>query len=181
MATYSSILAWEIPWTEEPSGLQSVGLQRAGTLIPSAQRFVWAAKQPLGGSLGREDPLEEEMATHSSILTWRIPWTEEPGGLQSMGWQRVGMFNPHVQKIPWRRKWQPTPVFLPGEFHGQRSLLGYSPWGRKESQRTTSASVSGSGREPESLRGRPSFRSQTVSRRPPRKTSRVLLQRVSRP
>ena len=40
-------------------------------------------------SLGREDPLEEGMATHSSILAWRIPWTEEPGGLQSMGSQRV--------------------------------------------------------------------------------------------
>ena len=40
-------------------------------------------------SLYREDPLEEEMATHSSILAWRIPWTEEPGGLQSMGLQRV--------------------------------------------------------------------------------------------
>ena len=41
---------------------------------------------PLGG----EDPLEKGMATHSSILAWRIPWTEEPGGLQSMGFQRVG-------------------------------------------------------------------------------------------
>ena len=41
-------------------------------------------------SLGREDPLEKEMATLSSILAWRIPWTEEPAGLQSMGWQRVG-------------------------------------------------------------------------------------------
>ena len=40
-------------------------------------------------SLGREDPLEKEMATHSSILAWRIPWTEEPSGLQSMGLQRV--------------------------------------------------------------------------------------------
>ena len=40
--------------------------------------------------LGQEDPLEEGMTTHSSILTWRIPWTEEPGGLQSMGLQRVG-------------------------------------------------------------------------------------------
>ena len=40
-------------------------------------------------SLGREDLLEEDMATHSSILAWRIPWTEEPGGLQSMGLQRV--------------------------------------------------------------------------------------------
>ena len=41
-------------------------------------------------SLGWEDPLEEGMATHSSTLAWRIPWTEEPGGLQSMGSQRVG-------------------------------------------------------------------------------------------
>ena len=41
-------------------------------------------------SLGWEDPLEKEMATHSSILAWNIPWTEEPGGLQSMGLQRVG-------------------------------------------------------------------------------------------
>jgi len=41
-------------------------------------------------SLGQEDPLEKEMATHSSILAWRIPWTEEPSGLQSMGLQRVG-------------------------------------------------------------------------------------------
>ena len=42
-------------------------------------------------SLGQEDPLEKEMATHSSILAWKIPWTEEPGGLQSMGSQGVGM------------------------------------------------------------------------------------------
>ena len=42
------------------------------------------------GSLGQEDPLEEEMTAHSSILAWRIPWTEEPGRLQSMGSQRVG-------------------------------------------------------------------------------------------
>ena len=41
------------------------------------------------GSLGREDPLEKEMATHSSILAWRIPWTEEPGGMQSVESPRV--------------------------------------------------------------------------------------------
>ena len=40
-------------------------------------------------------------------------------------------FDPWIGKIPWRRVWQPTPVFLPGESHGQRSLAGYSPWGRK--------------------------------------------------
>ena len=41
-------------------------------------------------SLGQEDPPEKGMATHSRILAWKIPWTEEPGGLQSMGLQRVG-------------------------------------------------------------------------------------------
>ena len=45
-------------------------------------------------------------------------------------------FDPWVRKIPWRREWLPTPVFLPGEFHGQRSLAGYSPRGRKESDTT---------------------------------------------
>ena len=45
-------------------------------------------------------------------------------------------------KDPWRRKWQPTPVFLPGEFHGQRSLAGYSPWGRKESDTTEQLTLS---------------------------------------
>ena len=49
-----------------------------------------SAKQETGDRLlGQEDPLEEEMAAHSSVLAWKIPWTEEPGGLQSMGSQRV--------------------------------------------------------------------------------------------
>ena len=48
-------------------------------------------------------------------------------------------FDPWVRKIPWRRKWQPTPVFLPGKFHGQRSLVGYNPWGCKESDTTVEA------------------------------------------
>ena len=65
--------------------------------------------------------LEKEMATHSSTLAWRIPWTEEPGGLLSMGLH-----------MHWRRTWQPTPVFLPGESQGQRSLVGYHLWGRTE-------------------------------------------------
>ena len=64
------------------------------------------------------------MATHSNILAWRIPWTEEPEGLQSMGSQRTGH--------DWRRKWQPTPVFLPGESQGQWSLVGCLLWGCTE-------------------------------------------------
>ena len=91
------------------------------------------------------------MATHSSVLAWRTPGTAEPGGLPSMGSHRVGHdwsdlaaaaqgwrpgFSPCVWKIPWRRKWQPTPVLLPEKSHGQRSLVGYSPWGRKELDKT---------------------------------------------
>ena len=51
---------------------------------PPPMRETWVQ------TLGREDPLEKEMATHSSILAWRIPWTEKPGGLQSMGSQGAG-------------------------------------------------------------------------------------------
>ena len=54
---------------------------------------------------------------------------------QSRRWKRCG-FSPWFRKIPWRRKWHPTPGFLPGKSHGQRSLVGYSPWGRKESDTT---------------------------------------------
>ena len=50
-------------------------------------------------------------------------------------WKR-STFDPWVGKISWRRKWQPTLIFLPGKLHGQRSLVGYSPWGCKESKRT---------------------------------------------
>ena len=57
---------------------------------------------------------------------------------QSRRHKRLG-FDPWVRKISWRRKWQPTPVFLPGKFHRQRSLVGYSPWGCKESDKTKSA------------------------------------------
>ena len=52
------------------------------------------------------------------------------------------MFDPWVGKIPWSRKWQPTPVFLPGELHGQRSLAGYSPWDPKESETTERLALS---------------------------------------
>ena len=50
-------------------------------------------------------------------------------------------FDPWVRKIPWKRAWQPTAVFLPGKSHGQRSLAGYSPWGRKESDTTEQLST----------------------------------------
>ena len=85
-------------------------------------------------SLVQEDALEEEVATHSSIRAWRIPWTEEPDRLQSMGLQRVG--KNLVTKQLRRRWWHPTPVLLPGKSHGWRSLVGWSPWGHSESDTT---------------------------------------------
>ena len=76
----------------------------------------------------------------SSTLAWKIPWTEEPGRLQTMRSLRVGhdwatslsLFT----FMYWRRKWQPTPVFLAGESHGRGSLVGCSLWGHTESDTT---------------------------------------------
>ena len=64
-------------------------LQLASLVAQRIKRLT-AMQETQVGSLGWEDPLEKEMATHSSILAWRIPWTEESGGLQSTGSQRVG-------------------------------------------------------------------------------------------
>ena len=71
---------WYGPWYG-PKGASLVA-QRLKRLPPMQETWVW--------SLGQEDPLEKEMVTHSSILAWRIPWTEKPGRLQSKGSQRVG-------------------------------------------------------------------------------------------
>ena len=80
------------------------------------------------------------MAPHSRTLAWKISWTEAPGRLQSMGLRRVA----HDWEtslslfifLHWRRKWQPTPVFLPGESQGRGSLMGCRLWGRTESDTT---------------------------------------------
>ena len=80
------------------------------------------------------------MAPHSSTLAWKIPWAEEPGRLQSMGLQRVrhdwATSLSLLTFMHWRRKWQPTAVFLPGESQGQGSLVGCRLWGRTESDTT---------------------------------------------
>ena len=80
------------------------------------------------------------MAPYSSTLAWKVPWTEEPGGLQSIGSLRVehdsatslSLFT----SMHWRRKWQTTPVFLPGESQGWGSLVGCHVWGHTESDTT---------------------------------------------
>ena len=72
--------------------------------------------------MGYPIALEKAMAPHSSTLAWKIPWTEEPGRLQSMRSLRVGQDSATSLSLftfmPWRRKRQPTPVFLPGESQG---------------------------------------------------------------
>ena len=109
MATHPSILAWRIWWTEEPGRLQSIGLQRAGHdwetntftfqikflksmtfLVAQTVKNLPAMHEIWVWFLGQEDPLEKRIATHSSILAWRISWTKEPCRPQSMGSQRVG-------------------------------------------------------------------------------------------
>ena len=80
------------------------------------------------------------LSYYSSTLAWKIPWTEGPGGLRSMGSLRVGhdwatslsLFT----FMNWRRKWQATPVFLPGESQGRGSLVGCCLWGHTESDTT---------------------------------------------
>ena len=75
------------------------------------------------------------MAAHSSTLAWKIPWTEEPGGLQSMGWLRVG--HDSVTSLSRIGEGNGNPLtFSPGESQGQGSLVGCRLWGRTESDTT---------------------------------------------
>ena len=79
---------------------------------------------------------EKAMAPHSNTLAWKIPWVEEPGRLQSMGLLRVrhnwATSLSFFTFMHWRRKWQPTPMFLPGESQGRGSLVACCLWGRTE-------------------------------------------------
>ena len=94
IATHSSVLAWRILGTEEPGGLPSMGSHRVGhdwsDLAAAADQLMTRVR-----FLGWEDPLQQGMATHSSILAWRIPWTEEPVTLQSGGSTKSGTWLSH--------------------------------------------------------------------------------------
>ena len=95
--------------------------QNFKTLGCAAPRLISA----LG--LSSNSNTEKAMVPHSSALAWKIPWMEEPGGLQSIGSLRVGhdwvTFLSLFTFMYWRRKWQPSPVFLPGESQGRGSLV----------------------------------------------------------
>ena len=123
MASHSSVLDWRIPGTEEPWWAAVYGVTQSQTQLKQLSS---------SSSLSQE----KAMAPHSSTLAWKIPGMEGPGRLQSMELLRVG----HDWEtslslftfMHWRRKWQPTPVFLPGESQGWGSLVGCRLWGRTE-------------------------------------------------
>ena len=142
MATHSSALAWKIPWMEEPGRLQSMGSQKVGhdwmTLLHSLHSLHALS-------------LEKEMATHSSVLAWRIPRTVEPGGPWPMGSQRVGhdwsdwahtlqcwalycWWNQESLPGPLLCLFKPPPLFLRQcliltlAHSSQGELAGQSPW-----------------------------------------------------
>ena len=100
-----------------------------------------SVKNAMGNLIGIAlNLLEKAMAPHFSTLAWKIPWMVEPGRLQSMG--SLGVRHNWATSLSlftfmhWRRKWQPAPVFLPGESQGRRSLVGCHLWGHTESDMT---------------------------------------------
>ena len=121
MATCSSVLAWRIPGTGEPSGRPSMGSHRVGHDWSNLAAAAAEDKNPVlslyphGLCIG---PLLKEGFPGGTC-------GKEPA-CQSKRCKRCG-FNPWIRKIPWKRAWQPILVFLPGESHGQRSLVGYGP------------------------------------------------------
>ena len=140
--------AFELPW-ELPGKGTGTPLQYSCLENPMDGGAWWAAVHGVAKSRTRLSDftftfhfhaLEKEMATHSSVLAWRIPGTEKTGRLQSMGLHRVGHdWANSLSLFPfmhWRRKWQPTPVFLPGGSQGRGSLVGCHLCGRTESDTT---------------------------------------------
>ena len=155
MTPYSSTLAWKIPWAEESGRLQSMSHEESETTERlhfhfSLSRIGEGNGNPLQCSC-LENPRDGgawwaavygvaqsrtrlKLLSSSSNPIVGLPWWLS--GKESTCQCRGCGFYPWVGKIPWRRKWQHTPVFLPGESHEHRSLSGYSPWGHKESDIT---------------------------------------------
>ena len=110
--------------------------------FPLASRVIPRTGDMGGGRKENRGKMRWDNETHYKQVSWHRVETRAvffPGGSVvkriCLQCRRHG-FNPWVGKIHWRRKWQPTPVCLPGKFHGQRSLVGYSPWDCKESDMT---------------------------------------------
>ena len=141
MATHSSILAWRIAWTRSLVG-HTPGGHKEWDTTEWLTSSLSLGSPPYWLAVFYEslNPSEKAMAPYSSTLVWKIPWAKEPSKLQSMGLLRVrydwvtslSLFT----FMHWGRKWQPTPVFLPGESQGWRSLVGCRLWGCTESDTT---------------------------------------------
>ena len=117
----------KIPWRRE--WLPSLGIFPVAQMVKN----LFAMQETQVQSLGREDPLEKGMAIHSSILAWRIPWTEEPGGPQFMGLQRVGhdwvtntTANIRSSTLAWRIPWTKEPCGL--QSLGSQSQTQLNDW-----------------------------------------------------
>ena len=93
---------------------------------PHGQRSL-VGYSPWGHKVRHDGVTKHKESVKASLM---VQMVKNPPQCSSPG------FDPRVGQIPWRREWLPTPVFLPGKCHGQRSLVGYSPWGRRESDKT---------------------------------------------
>ena len=144
----SSGSSWPRDWTHhscigkqsaEPLGKPTV---TGGPVVKDSKTFTagvhsipdWGTKNPTCRVAEKEKKIWVIYMNHLYDLGF-------PGGSDGLQCGRPG-FDPWVGKIPWRRKWQPTPVLLPGKFHGRRSLVGYSPWGSQRVGRDWATSLS---------------------------------------
>ena len=112
-------------WQREESDRKETRRVFSFSQVAQTVKYLPAMWEIWVWSLHWEGPLEKGMPPHSSILAWRIPLCLQCG--------RSG-FDPCIGKVPWRRECHPTPVFLPGESHGQMSLADYSPWDHRVRQ-----------------------------------------------
>ena len=137
-----AIYIWLCPISSPPHAHQPVHLWSASSLwssgsVPSHLHYMtWGPAVSLRpgvltpGIPGLSSAWMSKIGYVTPYPKWRLPWWFS--GKEAACQCRRCRFYPCVGKIPWRRKWQPAPVFLPREFHGQRSLAGFSPWGFEE-------------------------------------------------
>ena len=144
LAIHSSILAWRIPWTEDPGEQQFMGSQRVGHDW-TTKHSTWQTKTFDPSFLTVYTKINPKWIKDLNVKTRTTELLGFSGGAsgkestcQCRRRQRREFYT-LVRKSPWSRKWQPTPVFLAGKLHGERSLTGYSSWGGKESDRTKHA------------------------------------------
>ena len=148
LGCFRSVWLFANLWPVDHQAPLSVGILQVRILEWIAVPFSWASCQSRDWTcMSYVSYIGRRVLYHSHLLgsPWAIIICSFVEGIRLsrwLRWWRICLqckrteFDPWLRKIPLRRKWQPTPVFLPGESHGQRSLVGYHPWGRKESDVT---------------------------------------------